>query len=317
MIRSATATPTGLESVEGSLDPGAVWIDLTGPTAEERAAVEAALSITLPSRVHMRAIEPSSRLVAAGDALTMTYTGLARDPAAPGVPVTCVLKGTQLVTVKEEEAEPFGETRRQIAQEAGLEAHDVFVMLVEESIDDISNRLTTLAGEIDRIAARVFNPDTKARRSRRRVQRTMGELGRAGTQIMRLQDSLTSLLRLKAFMEQHGDRVAPQMEDRTAISAIGADLRALSEFAEALDGKIDFLLDAMLGLITLDQNQIMMVLSLTAAMFLPATLISSIFGMNFTQMPGLSWHHGFLICLGVMGFASVAIGLVFRWRRWI
>lgn len=317
MIRSAISTPNGLASIDGELHGDAVWIDLTEPTAAERTAVEKALAITLPSRVHMRAIEPSSRLVVGNDALTMTFTGLARNPSDPGVPVTCILKQGQLVTIRLAEAQPFDTARDNVAGDVGLEAHDVFVMLVEETIDEISDRLTSLGGEIDRITARVFSPDTKARRSRRRVQRTMTELGRAGTQIMRLQDSLTSLQRLKAFMEQHADRVAPQMDDRTAISAIGADVHALSELAEALDDKIDFLLDAMLGLIALDQNQIMMVLSLTAAMFLPATLISSIFGMNFTQMPGLTWHHGFFISLGVMAFASIAIGLIFRWRRWI
>lgn len=85
----------------------------------------------------------------------------------------------------------------------------------------------------------------------------------------------------------------PHLDDPAALGVIGADIKALSDLAEALDAKIEFVLDAMLGLLALDQNQIMMVLSLTAVMFLPATLISSIFGMNFETMPGLTWHHGF------------------------
>ncbi len=317
MIRSAISTPAGLATVDGKLEDDAVWIDLTGATSAERAEAEHLLDIALPSRVRMRAIEPSSRLVVGDGALIMTFTGLARNQADPGVPVTCVLKPAQLVTVKEGEAETFDRTRRAVATTADLEAHDVFVMLVEETVDEISDRLASLGTEIDRVTAVIFNSDPKVRRSRRRVQRTMGELGRSGTQIMRLQDSLTSLQRLKVFMEQHRERIAPQIEDRSAINAIGSDIHALSELAEALDAKIDFLLDAMLGLIALDQNQIMMVLSLTAAMFLPATLISSIFGMNFASMPGLTWHHGFLICIGVMLVASLTIGAIFRWRRWM
>lgn len=317
MIRSAVPSPTGLVAVEGKVDPAAIWIDLTEPTKEERAAVEAALAITLPSRVRMRAIEPSSRLVAAGDLLMMTYTGLARDPSDPGVPVTCLLKGNRLVTIKAVEAEPFDTTREQACQEPGLEAHDVFVMLVAESVEDIADRLEALSAEIDRVTAEIFDADEKARRSRRRNHRVMRALGRLGTQLMRLQDSLTSLHRLGSFIEQHRQRIAPQLEDQNATASLSGDIHALSEFAETLDAKIEFLLDAMLGLIALDQNQIMMMLSLMAAMFLPATLISSIFGMNFAQMPGLTWNHGFLLSLLAMVFAAILVGAVFRWRRWM
>ncbi|MEO1102840.1 MAG: CorA family divalent cation transporter, partial [Pseudomonadota bacterium] len=137
------------------------------------------------------------------------------------------------------------------------------------------------------------------------------------TQIMRIQDSLTSLQRLSLFIDQHREQIAPHLDNRNAMKALSADIHALSEFAEALDTKIEFLLDAMLGMITLDQNQIMMVLSLIAAMFLPATLISSIFGMNFASMPVLQWHHGFFLSLGAMVLAAGVVATIFRWRRWM
>ena len=155
------------------------------------------------------------------------------------------------------------------------------------------------------------------RRSTKRVHALIKELGRYGTQIMRLQESLASLQRLGVFIDQHHEQVVPHLSGRRGDLALRADVRALSEFADAVDSKIDFLLNAMLGMIALDQNQIMMVLSLTAAMFLPATLISSIFGMNFAVMPGLSWHHGFLMSIAAMVIASLVVWLIFRWRPWI
>ncbi|MEM6762993.1 MAG: CorA family divalent cation transporter, partial [Pseudomonadota bacterium] len=149
------------------------------------------------------------------------------------------------------------------------------------------------------------------------AQLMMKRLGHRGMTIMRIQDCLTSLKRLSLFMERHLERIAPHENDRAPITALGADIRALSDFAIALDAKIEFLLNAMIGLIALNQNKITLVLSLTAAMFLPATLISSIFGMNFVDMPGLTWHHGFFICVGVMVAAAIFVGVIFRWRRWM
>lgn len=317
MIVSALATPTGLATVTGKLEPEAVWIDLTEPTADEQAEVEHALGLKLPSRVRMRAIEPSSRLVAKDHVLEMIFTGLARDRAAPGVPITCLLTPDRLVTLKPEDAEPFDETRRVAAEDPDIAAHELFVTLVEESIDEISDRLQELSSGIDAVTTRVFGADTLARRSRKRTQATMQSLGRQGTEIMRLQDSLTSLQRLAHFMDQNRHRIVPHLDDPGAIAVLGADIKALAELAEALDAKIEFVLDAMLGLLAIDQNQIMMALSLIAAMFLPATLISSIFGMNFQQMPGLSWHFGFFICIGVMVVTAIGIAVVFRWRRWL
>lgn len=195
MIVSALSTPTGLATVPGKFEPDAVWVDLTEPTAAEKAEVEHALDITLPDHVRMRAIEPSSRLVAGEGGLVMTFTGLAKNRGAAGVPITCLLTPQRLVTLKPGEAEPFDDTRAQAAQDPDIDAHDLFIMLVEESVDAISDRLQGLSNAIDEVTTHVFHADTMARRSRSRTQNTMRALGRHGTEIMRLQDSLTSLQR--------------------------------------------------------------------------------------------------------------------------
>ncbi|MEM9221022.1 MAG: CorA family divalent cation transporter [Pseudomonadota bacterium] len=320
MIRSIVRTENGFEPREGLAIQNAIWIDLIAPTAEERELAAQSLGISLPLRVRMRAIEPSSRLVDTDGKLVMTFSGVAQATTIPASPVTCILADGVLITVHSADSAPF-EAAREFATNpshaSDLKAHDIFIDLVESSVEVVADRLEMLGAEIDQIAAQIFDPDSRKRRARTRVQSIMKRLGFRGTQIVRLQDSLTSLQRLSVFMEQHASTITPHLDNESAVAALRADVRALAEFAEALDAKIEFLMDAMLGMITLDQNEIMMLLSVVAAMFLPATLIASIFGMNFPAMPVLKWHHGFFISIGGMAIAAIIVGFVIRWRRWL
>ncbi|WMS43617.1 CorA family divalent cation transporter [Acuticoccus sp. MNP-M23] len=316
MIWSLVAGLEGPSLKEG-LEPAASWIDLDKPTAAERAAVESALELTLPSRVRMRSIEPSNRLVVAQEYVAMTYSGASRCEDGSNERVTCILAPNYLITLRTAEDDAIATVRAYAERTPGAQPHDLFIVLVDATVGYLADRLEALGAEIDRISGDVFHPDPQDRRTRREVQEIMRNLGRIGTEILRLQDALTSNKRLVLFMEQHRRLIAPDLDDRNAINVLGSDIDAINQLANALDGKVDFLLNALLGLITLDQNQIMMVLSLIAAMFLPATLISSIFGMNFVDMPGLSWHHGFLLCVAGMVMAAISVWLIFHWRRWM
>lgn len=316
MLFSAVGTPGGIRALEGRVERDAVWIDICAPTPAERVEVEHATGVELPSRVRMRAIEPSDRLVAHPGLLEMAFTSVANSTGKPSVPIACILTQGRLITVHERELRPIDATRAFVECHADLTPQDIFLMIVEETVDEIGDGLEMLGSDIDMIAARIFAGDPQKHASTKRVHRLIQELGRHGTQIMRLQECLASLERLGIFMEQHREAVMPHARPH-GTGGLHADVHALAEFAEAVDSKIDFLLNAMLGMIAVDQNQIMMVLSLTAAMFLPATLISSIFGMNFASMPGLSWHHGFLLSIGAMLVAAGVVWTVFRLRRWM
>ncbi|MEM0906941.1 MAG: CorA family divalent cation transporter [Pseudomonadota bacterium] len=317
MITSLIETPSGLVSVEGRVEQHAVWVDLSDPTETERAHVEHTFNVKLPHRVHMRAVEPSTRLVASSQHLEMTFSAPSRDPNLPASPMTCILAEQHLITLHGSETRGFEATRRFAAENPDTQAHDIFIMLVEETVDVIADRLEQLGADIDSLASSVFDLDGASSRASKRIHGMVKRMGRYGTLTMRLQDALTSLMRLSLFMSQHQKRIAPHLDNRSGTLALGADIKALSELAGALDDKVDFILNAMLGIIALDQNKITMVLSMMAAMFLPPTLISSIFGMNFVSMPGLSWHHGFFLCLGAMVGASMIVGGIFRWRRWL
>jgi len=317
MIWSLVKNRQGGHELKDGVHADAVWIDINDPTPEDRAAVETALGIALPSHVRMRAIEPSSRLVVEQQYVEMTYSGASRCEDGSNAPVTCILSRDCLITLRTAEDEAIEVVRAFAERTPDAGPHDLFIILVDATVEFLGDHLGTLGAEIDGISGTVFHPDPKIRRSRREVQTVMHTLGRIGTEIMRLQDALTSVKRLVLFMQQHRHLIAPHLDDRNAIAILGSDIDAITNLANALDGKVDFLLNALLGVITLDQNQIMMVLSLIAAMFLPATLISSIFGMNFVDMPGLSWHHGFILCVATMAMAAVTVWIIFHWRRWM
>lgn len=306
--------------LEKGLPGTPMWIDLIAPDDATVTEVERQLSIDVPDSEELGRIETSSRLIAANNTFLMTYTGLSRELAArTQTPVTCILTETTLLTIRQPGALAYDVIAKQFNR-AGDRPHSpqgILFALLGATIDRLADRLAHLGNQIDTVMNEVFGSGANSRRSSRRVQVLIKSLGWHGSHLLKVQDSLVSLQRLALFLRQHADTIAKDTYDNTAIATMVEDLRSLSEFAEALDGKVEFLLDAMLGLIDLDQNQIMKIISMLAAMFLPATLISSIFGMNFRYMPELAWHHGFLLSLGVMGLSAVVMAFLFRWRRWM
>jgi magnesium transporter len=106
-------------------------------------------------------------------------------------------------------------------------------------------------------------------------------------------------------------------ELRQHVASMSADVTSLSEHASYLIDSLQFLLDASLGLISIEQNAAMKLFSWTAVVFLPPTLIAGIFGMNFHYMPELSWRYGFPLSLALMGACMVGPYLYFKKRGWI
>ncbi|TIU17101.1 MAG: magnesium transporter, partial [Mesorhizobium sp.] len=108
-----------------------------------------------------------------------------------------------------------------------------------------------------------------------------------------------------------------QKEIRQRIKLVQRDATFLSDHATFLSNKINFLLDATLGLINLEQNQIIKIFSVAAVVFLPPTLVASIYGMNFDAMPELKWLLGYPFALGLMVLSAVVPYLFFKRRGWL
>jgi magnesium transporter len=297
-------------------DAGAVWIDLLDPTDGEEKAVERAFGFEVPTREEMTEIEDSSRLYAEDGAVVMTVNlPVGTETEEPELaPVTFILVGGRLVTLRYHEPRAF-KTFPQRAERLDLGCSDglsVLLSLLEVVVDRLADILETIGREVDRLSRAVFRPTGAAD-----YQAVLRGLGRQGDLVRYASDSLVSLERLYVFVTATAAGGPGGKEGKARLKTLGRDTRFLSEHAGSLSAKLNFLLDATLGMISIQQNNIIKIFSVAAVVFLPPTLIASIYGMNFEVMPELHWLAGYPFALGLMVLSAVLSYWFFKSRGWL
>jgi len=301
---------------------GAFWFDLLNPTPEEVKLIETHLGIGIPTRDEMAEIEPSARLYEEDDAEFMTVTVVANVDGDEPVktPVTFIVKDSALVTVRHADPKAFGVYAAK-AQRAGfapvISGETVMLGLMEMLIDRMADTLERIGDEADAISREVFlNKSTSASKKTRDLQSLIERIGSKGDLLTKVRESLVSIARLVAY---HSARRSPRAskEIQQRIKLVQRDAASLGDHAIFLSGKINFLLDATLGLINLEQNQIIKIFSVAAVALLPPTLVASIYGMNFDVMPELHWTFGYPWALGLMAASAVIPYLYFKRRGWL
>jgi magnesium transporter len=309
------------------LDPGAadlgkvVWFDLLTPTREEEALVEQALGIGVPLREEMEEIEISSRLYYEDGAAYMTATLPARtDTDDPHLaPVTFVLTGERLVSVRYHEPRAFV-TLAARAQRVSMGCHNgesVLIALLEIQVDRLADVLERISREVAQISQDVFQQHEPKPSRSSNIQTILEAIGRKGDMTSNIRECLGSLGRMIGFFGQVTLKGKTEKELRTRIRTLSRDCQSIIDHASFLTQKVTFLLDATLGLINIEQNAIIKIFSVVAVVFLPPTLIASIYGMNFHFMPELTWPFGYYLILSVMlAVALVMLGF-FRKKKWI
>jgi magnesium transporter len=304
---------------------GPVWIDLVSPTPDEDACVERALAISLPSREEMQEIEMSARLYNEGGAEFMTITAISLIDSDEPVttPITFVLKGASLATIRFAEPAAFRSVVAR-AQRPGAVAcatgEQVMLSLLEALIDRMADTLERVAADIDAISRSVFRHKSKNGRptKSRDLAATIEQIGSNGDLLTKLRESLLSVSRLLSYhsaVEAIDKRTLK--EARARIKSLQRDAVALSDQSNFLANKTNFLLDATLGLINLEQNQIIKIFSIVAVVLMPPTLVASIYGMNFAHMPELNWTLGYPTALLVMAVAAAVPYLWFKRSGWL
>jgi magnesium transporter len=306
---------------DGSLPVEAVWLDLLAPTSEEERQVEAMLGVGVPTREEMQEIEVSSRLYEENGALYMTATVVARaDTEHPEASaISFILAGDRLVTVRYAEPQSFAlfTTRCQRSPGPYTLGDAVLAGLLDALIDRIADVIEHIGLEVDGISHEVFEHPTTPRKSGD-FQGILRSLGRRGDLTSKVRESLVGIGRLLMFLGQAGTTNTKTAKDlRTRLRTMTRDVRSLTEHASFLSGKINFLLDATLGMINIEQNAIIKIFSVVAVVFLPPTLIASIYGMNFTFMPELAWPLGYPVAIALMLGSALAPLLYFRRRGWL
>jgi magnesium transporter len=299
----------------------ALWIDLFEPSEEEERQVEALLSIDLPTREEMEEIELSSRLYSDAGAAFMTaiIPAQVHGDAPEMLPVTFVLAEGRLVSIRYHDPSAFRIVTGRL--EKGpfphLCAEDVLVMLLEAVVDREADVLERAGREIDAISRRIFRRHGAKPTQPGEFQTTLEEIGRKGDLVSNIRDSLASLDRLSVYLSQVVALRGAGKGVREQVKTLSRDIRSIADHADSLSQKITFLLDATLGMINIEQNAIIKIFSVAAVVFLPPTLIASIYGMNFEHMPELGWPLGYPAALGLMIVSAVLPYLYFQRRGWL
>lgn len=299
----------------------ALWIDLAWPTEDEEKLVERITGHNMPTREEMAEIEASSRIYTENGAWFLTAMLLSRaDTDAPEItPVTFVLTPKRLVTIRYTEPKSFVLFAKR-AEKPGAVAcgrHDQIMMgLFESVVDRVADIIERIGTEVDSISKAVFETSAKRTSVSRRLEDVVFRLGRQGDLLSKARESLASMSRVVIFIEQ-ALREREGQDLRKRLKIVGRDLQSLVDHASFLSGKMEFLLDATLGLISIQQNNVITIFSVAAVVFLPPTLIASIYGMNFETMPELHFVLGYPLALCAMIVSALGPFLYFKKRGWL
>jgi magnesium transporter len=313
---------TSLERVttESDVPPpeATVWIDLVSPTLQEDKLVEGMLGIAVPTREEMQEIEVSSRLYVEQGARYMTATLMCHSDTAPKTtPVTFILAAQRLVTVRYDDPRPFAIVEHKLARlcPPKISGATVLMDLLDAVIDRAADIQERISAEVDQISHTIFEPDENMEPPS--YNEVLKALGRKGDLTSKVRESLVSIGRLLLFLANESEGMKWPKDTRTQLQSMQRDVVSLSDHASYLSNKITFLLDAMLGVVNLQQNAIIKIFSVAAVVLMPPTLIASIYGMNFKHMPELDWHFGYPLAITVMVLAAVLPYLYFKWRKWL
>ncbi|HEX8048390.1 magnesium transporter CorA family protein [Rhizobium sp.] len=325
MITAYCSDCTSLElanlSTLAQLPDNAVWIDMVEPSREEETNIERLLGLEVPTREDMKDIEPSARLYVENDAVFLTASLLWKaDTNLPMLTdVAFILTGHRLVTIRYARPKSFAlfiAALQRIPQDR-LTGISLLAKLLETIIDRTAEVLEQTVAGIDILSAHVFGDRVKKiRRPANYLEEKLKDIAGYHRTISKVRDSLSSLSRLLTFL----NTIPAMQQDKEAKELcrnVSRDVQSLSEHASFVAGNITFLLDASLGLINIEQNSIIKIFSIASVVFLPPTLVASVYGMNFELMPELHFAYGYPASLLLMVISAIVPFFFFRWKGWL
>ena len=316
------AEPTLRNSSSRQLPPDVIWIDLVDPSDEEKAFVQERTGFRIPSRAALSEIESSSRLAIEGDVIYLsTPLVAAKDESDPYMtPIGLILSRSLLVTIRFDAISAFTAVADRVRRDAKLRSGaGVFTALMEAIVDRGADVLEQLGAELDKISHAVFrvHPNRAHRKTRSGagLRHALAMLGRIGDRVSKAREVLLGVDRVVPFvLSLKHDWIVPEFADR--LNAVAKDVASLNAFDEHLASKVQFLLDAILGFINIDQNDLFKLLTIVSVVGIPPTIVVGVYGMNFKFMPELSWTWGYPFGLAMVAL-SVLIPLAwFKWRHW-
>ncbi len=298
----------------------ALWIDLFNPTAAEDRRCQTHLGIDVPTRSDIDYVEPAGSLYAEGGAryVSAQFTCDLDGSMALGR-VTCILTAKSIITVRYEESDAFDLFSRRLANSDArdIEPATILAGLINTIVDRTAHKLELTGQHLDGVSNSVFGINENTENHDSLFKDILRALGEQSKRISNIRGSLVSLERVLLFLlpDYQAPGVPAQLRDD--VRATLRDLQSLEEHATFQTQKIQFLLDTTLGLINLEQSHIIKLFSVLAVIFMPPTLIASIYGMNFKNLPELDWTYGYPVAIALMAASSALLYLYFRSKRWL
>jgi magnesium transporter len=323
MLHVYRDTGSFLTSPSTDLPGEIIWMDLLNPTDEEKGFVQARARVRIPTKEALSEIETSSRLMAEGGTIYMSTPIVARGDTNEAFlsPLGLILTKDVLVTVRFEETSIFDSVVELICRDETLRTGTgVFTALLEALVDRGADVLERLGGELDKVSRMVFRGDPSKRqhpvRSNAALRGVLSRVGTIGDRLAIARDALLGLSRIAPFVLSMGHKwIVPEFEAR--LNAVSKDIASLNDFEGHVSNKVQFLLDAILGFITIEQNDLFKVLTIVSVVGIPPTVVAGIYGMNFKFMPELAWQWGYPFGLALIVLSALVPLIWFKWRGWI
>ena len=298
----------------------AVWIDLFAPDDRDRALVETGCGFRLPTRANLQEIESSSRHYMEQGRVFLSTPFMTRDADA-GVsvltPVGFVLDRDRVITQRFGHADLFAKLSASLDGRADLGGPEAFCLIIEAMIDHAADHMEGIGGELDQISRGIFHKSAPARKTSAEtsLEATLSKVGYLGERIGQVRGAVLGLGRIISYVaETVRDWLS---EDQIARFTVARqDLSSLADYESHLANKVQFLLDAVLGFINIDQNNVVKILTIVSVVGVPPVLIAGIYGMNFKGIPEYDWKYGYAYALALMLVTTVAPLAWFRWKKW-
>jgi magnesium transporter len=299
-----------------------IWIDLLSPTKEETTFVESMMKVRIPSMEALSEIEASSRLAVDREVVYLSIPSVAQgDTLDAYLSATgFILTKQVLITVRFAPLAIFDAVAKKLRRDETLRSSGtVFAALLEAMVDRGADVLELLGAELNKVSKSVFRGDPSRPknivRSNNILRRALVSVGNTGDRLALARDALLGIGRVAPFvLSLRKDWIVPEFEAR--LEAVTKDVVSLNDYEAHLSSKVQFLLDAILGFITVQQNDLFKVLTIVSVVGIPPTLVAGIYGMNFKYMPELNWIDGYPFGLSLIVLSALIPLAWFKWRGW-
>ncbi len=312
------------------LSPETIWIDMVNPSEEERSLIEVFYGFELPEKTEIKDIEASARFYEDEDGIHIHSFFLDDfEEEASNITVAFSIFGGRLFTLHEEELSSFRLYRlraRRMNTEI-LDAMDIVIGLHETAVEHVADVLEGIYAQLEEVSRHVLKRSSEEIATHQKskkdaeshdrihdISTILAEIasqedknGKARLSLMDTRRSLSFLLRERLLKPEQTENVREILRD----------LESLTGHTSFLFDKVNFLLNTTMGIISIEQSKIIKIFSIASVVFLPPTVVASIYGMNFVDMPELSMSYGYPLALVGMFMSAIAPYWFFKRKGWL